>query len=333
MVKTTILTTVKTILLLMIFIIGSIGCKYFLDHADSAQQLGSPTVPPPNTALTRLAFLNKSIAASQYYQFRMMTYYTTLDLPHVHEHSDDHHEEHHNCKYAHMDPHEALRLRHHIIEHIEEHFDIDHFYRLMELSLAHDPDNHFVRRLGTHLALNHHMMQKAADVLAATHEKHPRWRLAFETGWIYFYYLKDYDQARHWLQEAMRFEDAPDAPHNLYQATLILDRRYDMAILDTMQQLTNTHDHQMKTVLQERLHWFRTLAFLAKQASAYQRRFGKPVQELTDLVRAGLIRRIPHDPIGNGFYWNAHRQEPASRNNPFEVLNQENTFDEHKFHK
>ena len=56
----------------------------------------------------------------------------------------------------------------------------------------------------------------------------------------------------------------------------------------------------------------------------YKQKYGQEIHDLKDLVNTGLIPDVPEDPIGTGFYWNKELGEPASYDNPFDLVQTRN---------
>ena len=125
----------------------------------------------------------------------------------------------------------------------------------------------------------------------------------------------------------MKFKNAANITYSVYQATYILDKKYDLAIASTKEKLQNTRSPGTREVLKKKLKWFEALSFLVKKCTEYKNKFGKPVNSLDDLIKSGLIDSIPYDTIGDGFYWDPEGQEPVSKNNPFELIKKRNPLD------
>jgi len=62
-------------------------------------------------------------------------------------------------------------------------------------------------------------------------------------------------------------------------------------------------DPQKLVWIEAKVEWLKTIVFLEDAAREFKRRFGRYPQELSELVKAGIIRDIPKDTFGKGFFW------------------------------
>lgn len=321
-------------LLCFLFVYGSFHVKNFLDAGPELEFKKDYFAGLPSKVLTRVLLFNRRIAISQFYQFQMIAYLTRFDLPadycpHCAGETDahaGHDDEHGHGEEGHDPVAETIKRikKKYMLTHIGEFFDIDRYYKLMKLSLEFDPRNFFVKEFGMHLSMNAEMMRRCLEVFESVYRKHPGWKLAFDTGWLYFYCMKDYPRAREWYREAMRHPESPPMVRSAFQATYALEGRYDLAIRTTKAQLEKARNPVLRKSLRTRLAWFEALNLLSSRAALFRERTGRQPEDLDELVRAGLLDGIPDDPVGDGFYWDGVKNEPASRNNPYELVEQRN---------
>jgi len=309
-------TYIRGILLTVLFSYGCFFCKTSLDQRVETEFKKNYFDTKANKIITRLILLNKKIAISQYYQFQMIAYFTRFNVPmgHHHHHKGVHHQE--DC----LTDYKNKIIKEYMLSHIEEFFDLNRYYRLMQLSLEFDTDNDMVREFGIHLSYTSKMMRMCVDVLKHTYKVEPSWVTAFNIGWLYFYVFKENDSARFWLKRAMSFHGAPKRIANCYAASFFLDKKYDEAILSTKEKLLSTTSQQMKNILEKRLKWFEAFALLAKKTVEYKKIYKKELSSLKDLIDSGLLKQIPKDYIGDGFYWDIEKHEPESKNSPYRTL-------------
>lgn len=69
----------------------------------------------------------------------------------------------------------------------------------------------------------------------------------------------------------------------------------------------DTRDRMLRAHLLQRADRMQALGDLQKAAALYAEKFPQPLQSLDQLVAAGLIAKIPEDPVGKGFAVKNHR--------------------------
>ncbi len=132
--------------------------------------------------------------------------------------------------------------------------------------------------------------------------QHPRdWRLYFDKGFVYFWFLKDFKSAGHVWLTASRLPGAPPWMEGLSATALtrggavetaraLWQRQYQESSRADLK--ANARNHLDSMQVNEDL-W--TLEFLIER---YRRRTGRAPSDLGELVRAGLLRQPPLDPTG-----------------------------------
>lgn len=110
--------------------------------------------------------------------------------------------------------------------------------------------------------------------------------------------------ASEWLRRAARNLPDPEEQLTLEDyAARWLDRSHDLdlaaRIVDTMAAQAKRKDFAV--YLRQRSQRLRDLAALRRAAAAYAERHQRPPESLDDLVRTGLIAKMPQDPFGSGF--------------------------------
>ncbi|MBN1521990.1 MAG: hypothetical protein JW928_05600 [Candidatus Aureabacteria bacterium] len=291
--------------------------------------------------MSKLLFMDHTIAASQYYQFLAVIYSTKLNFPHYHMTGPGHEEHHHGEKHHHHEGtspegEKYVAYRHgpggrdipmtqkevdemaerekYITAHVSEFIDIDYFYDLIDLSNALDESNDYILLFGRGWALNVDMARKMIEVLKNSYQRDPRWRTMFDAGWIALYNLRDYEEARKYLKAASNHRDAPEFVSVIYAYSFYVDKKYEAAIYQIARQMNETEDHNLKTRLEKNLEWYQSLLFLNRAAKAYRDHFGKDIESLNDLITSGLVKDIPQDRVGKGFIWDAENREVVSQN-------------------
>ncbi len=144
--------------------------------------------------------------------------------------------------------------------------------------------------------------EEALKLLDKGIAQHPRdWRLYFDKGFVYFWFLKDFKSAGEvWLM-ASRQPDSPPWMEGLSAtamtqggavetARVLWRRQYEDSSRADLR--ANAKNHLDSLQINEDL-W--TLEFFIER---YKRRTGKAPADYQDLVRAGLLRQLPLDPTG-----------------------------------
>ncbi|EKD25908.1 MAG: hypothetical protein ACD_79C01446G0005 [uncultured bacterium] len=278
--------------------------------------------------ITSLVMLNRNIAISQFYQFKMIAHYSGFEIP---EEGCAHCAQESGIEHTHdpIDDKKRLILKRYMLNNLEDFFDLDKYFKLMKLSLEFDPNNEFVSDFGMHLSLNNLMISKCINVFSEVYNIHPSWNFAFNNGWLYYYCLKDSINARLWLKRAMELNPSHFTIKNVYDATFSLDKKYDAAIEHVRQRLADNTNHEMISILEKKLKWFEGLSYLLKKSVEYKQIYNKDINSLEDLISSKLIETIPSDPIGSGFYWDSETQDIISKNSPYEKMKSKNALEIH----
>ncbi|MBN2143726.1 MAG: hypothetical protein JW774_03785 [Candidatus Aureabacteria bacterium] len=305
----------RVIILFFLLFYGSFILKNDLDKSGDWEFKRCFFDPVMSKTMTRFLFLNQHIMISQYYLFRMITYAITLHFPCDHEHDKSG-----ACIHV-DDPVNRKKFKvvsRYMLNHLPEFIDLDRLYKLFDLVLEFDPDNLFAKYFAMGFSINEEMISRLVKVLSASYTRNPDCEVAFDIGWLYFFHLRDNDIARLWLKRAMSFPNAPPKVEGIYTATFLSDRKYNLAADYVMSQIQSTTNPSLIPSLERRLQWYQAMDLLYMKTREYQRVYGKPVTQMTDLVEAGLIPSIPEDTMGNGFIWDVERQEPVSRGRDFD---------------
>jgi hypothetical protein len=139
--------------------------------------------------------------------------------------------------------------------------------------------------------------------------RHPQnWRLSYDKGFVWFWYLKNYEQAgRVWLTGSR----LPDAPHWLESlaamalsqggaiesAKAIWERQFRESTRADVKD--NARNHLLSFQVAEDL-W--TMEFFLERLQAERK---APPEKLDELVTAGMLRFVPLDPLGTPYEYDA----------------------------
>lgn len=131
-----------------------------------------------------------------------------------------------------------------------------------------------------------------------------RWEYAHDIGFIHYWALGDYPKAAEWFRRAGAIEGAPSWLVPLAATTLAGggDRASSRQLWQELQ--TNTDEDWLRQTAEHRLAQLDAmdgLDIVNRQLPALAERLGRPIRSWSDLLRAGLIRRVPADPRGTPF--------------------------------
>jgi hypothetical protein len=154
---------------------------------------------------------------------------------------------------------------------------------------------------------------EAIRLLDKAISRHPRdWRYPFDKGFVYFWFLRDFRKAGEIWLETSRLPDAPTWTQGLAAMSMskggavdtarsLWQRQYQES--DRADVRENALNHLRSIQVAEDL-W--TLEFLIQK---YLQKTRLLPWRLDDLVRAGLARQIPLDPLGTPYQYLPERAE------------------------
>jgi len=130
--------------------------------------------------------------------------------------------------------------------------------------------------------------------------------LPFFLGFNYSYFLNEFEKAAQYTAMAAQLN-----PHAYFLTTLAGRLYYQANKTDlALQYLTTvyngTKNEAVKKALLIRIETLERVALLEKTVKLYESKTGYPPRELSDLVREGILTRIPEDPYGGAFYLDRH---------------------------
>lgn len=124
----------------------------------------------------------------------------------------------------------------------------------------------------------------------------------YHLGFNYYYFLRDTQNASHYLMKAAERGGGPDFLVPLATRLSVYESRLEPAIQLLSKQLETTVDPVMRKHLKTRLESIIILDKLEKKVREYKSIYDNYPKKLTDLITAKLIRRLPADPYGGQFY-------------------------------
>ena len=135
-----------------------------------------------------------------------------------------------------------------------------------------------------------------------------KWELAQELGFVYYWWLADYDDAAMWFNRAADMTKAPDWLRPLAAVTLAQGgNRTSSRTLWT--EIARSADadwlRDQATFRLKQLDAMDGIDFVESIVERYRARTGTLPSSWADMIRAGLLRAVPPDPTGTPFVLDA----------------------------
>jgi tetratricopeptide (TPR) repeat protein len=151
--------------------------------------------------------------------------------------------------------------------------------------------------------------------------KNPRqWLLPFEAGHIAMMSLKDYDLAQKYFKECMDLPGAPDFTRRLYANALYRRGDLQTAWQTWLEIYKTAHDDRTKKIASNHLYQVKSALdteHLKEAVGRFRERAGQLPAALDDLVRAGILDRIPKDLDGNDYVYDPKTGEVKAAVSPW----------------
>ncbi|KAF1080319.1 MAG: hypothetical protein GQF41_3487 [Candidatus Rifleibacterium amylolyticum] len=127
------------------------------------------------------------------------------------------------------------------------------------------------------------------------------WRIPYWTGYNHLE-LENINKGSEYYWKASRLEGAP--PFLRYSAANlpIEGRTLESAILETEGMLESVDNDDAREWIGQRLIWLQTMLLLEHRSRDFKNQVMRYPTDLNELVERGLIKEIPKDSFGNGFY-------------------------------
>jgi len=190
---------------------------------------------------------------------------------------------------------------------LEIKFDSDWSYAMMDVITDLDP-KYYVAYLFTGMGLIHRFddVKRARPIIEKGMGVFPdSWELPFWIGYDHYVYLEDHETASTYLWQAFQKPDAPKRFLSMMLSALKKSGDYEKAFIAMQVLLNEAKDEKLKMIYAKKLIQLKNLAVLQKAAQIYRERHGRFPTDLNELVTSGLIEKLPEDPFGSDYQWNA----------------------------
>lgn len=128
-----------------------------------------------------------------------------------------------------------------------------------------------------------------------------RWELAQELGFVYYWWLADYDNSAMWFNRAADMTKAPDWLRPLAAVTLAQGGNRATSRTLWTEIVRNADADWLRsqaTIRLRQLDAMDGIDFIQRIVGQYQARTGMLPSSWDDMIRAGFLRGVPPDPTG-----------------------------------
>ncbi len=174
---------------------------------------------------------------------------------------------------------------------------------LFDLTISLDPKIIQAAFLGGMVApARYSQLPRAIELLKKSYQSNPQnWSLPY---WIGFNYLQleEYEKAAAFYNEAAALPGA--LPFLKTSSVHILSRgsRLELAISEAERLLLESHDEDTTDLMLLRLKWLKIMQMLEDSNREFKQKVGRFPQRLEELVEHGILKELPPDEFGEGFY-------------------------------
>jgi len=131
------------------------------------------------------------------------------------------------------------------------------------------------------------------------------WELPFWLGYDFYLYQNDFKTASQYLLLAAEKPDAPKSFFALLLKTLKEQGAYKSAQQIMTKMAENQPPGRIKILYKKKAERLKHLASLQDAAERYAKSHqGRQISKLSELKTSGLLKKLPTDPLGQGYYWN-----------------------------
>lgn len=141
---------------------------------------------------------------------------------------------------------------------------------------------------------------EAANRLLEKGRRHRKWdwRLPFFIGFNHFYFQGDYEKGAEYLMEASRLPGSYDFLPNLAARLAYYGGKAKTAILFLKGMLVEAKDPRLRAAIEFRIEALEKASMLEELVAEFKEEKGREPRNVEELVKAGLIDKLPQDPYG-----------------------------------
>lgn len=198
----------------------------------------------------------------------------------------------------------------HTVVHLGENYktpekrNLDFMYANLDIATRLDPDFRAAYFYGGMvIPLAEEETRRAIRFLEKGMQRAPLdWHLPFWLGCNYYYELGDYLRAADYFARAAKIPSSPAYLEPLramvyYKAA---QPQTALAILESLEQ--STENKAENKTLEKKVVWLRNIITLEEMVRRFNQKFGRLPESLKELISAGLLKELPEDSFGKGFF-------------------------------
>jgi len=148
-------------------------------------------------------------------------------------------------------------------------------------------------------------VQEALKILNQGRANHPDdWRFPFYVGYIHYFSLGDPVEGGKALESAAKIDGSPSYLPLLATRMFSEGRKPETALRFLTEMAHQENDPARLEVLKRRIREVvaeRDMQMLEEAVGAYRKKTGRLPKELSDLVREGMVARVPEEPHGGRY--------------------------------
>lgn len=192
-------------------------------------------------------------------------------------------------------------------------FDARWAYRLMDLVTDLDPKFYTAYLFaGMGLVHYHEDARLAIPILEKGMTVFPEsWELPFWAGYLYLNRLNDPKNGAKYLWQAHNVPGAPKQFMAIMISALKESGDFGLAARGMKALAEGTANPNLKQLYLKKSLRLGNLNQLKKAAAAFRKKTGRFPTRLDDLVREGVLEKIPLDPENRSYAWDARTQQPV----------------------
>lgn len=166
---------------------------------------------------------------------------------------------------------------------------------------------------GVVIASNESLIKKGIQFLERGLKRNSQsWEIPYWIGFNY-YQLGEFLKAAEYYQRASQFEQAPVFLKSNPAVFYYRAKRPDLGIMYLEGLKGSIKDVRQLKWLEIKLKWLKDIVGLEEKVSQYKMLYGRMPEDLEKLIAAGLLKEIPGDPFGSGYYLDAASGKVKSR--------------------
>jgi tetratricopeptide (TPR) repeat protein len=182
--------------------------------------------------------------------------------------------------------------------------DLQRIYRALYTSTRLDPYNldayYFAQSV---LIWEAGMIPRVVELLEYGFAHRPwDWYLPFFLSFDYAFFLHDYHKAAEYLAKVAQLKPEIDWYVTLAARYLYEGGSTALALAYLKEMIPTARNEAIRRRMMTRAEALEKILKIEQAIAVYRKHFQKDPEELGDLVRVGILKRIPEDPYGGSFY-------------------------------